>query len=203
MSKSTRIPHLHAGKPGKRATAPAAVPGARTEPTGRRRVIGGIDYGPAFAAVHAFAAWALDLAARDVADWPEGQRRVDSTRRFVLARLRGKRPRRIPVEDGLFTAGLLSRIFEAKLGRSLSDLMAIFARHGFPTGPGPGPVPPGGPSSSGQPQDPPGQPQDPPGSPITPITPIRPSPAVVAAPPGPADTCTGCGQLDALFRVTA
>jgi hypothetical protein len=191
MSKSTRTPHLHAGKPGKHPTV-RAVPDARTEPTGRPRIIDGIDYGPAFAAVHDFAAWALDLAARDVADWPEGLRRVGTARRFVLARVRGKHPRRVPVEDVLFTAGLLARIFEAKLGRSMSDLAAVFARFGFSTGP----VPPG-PSSSGQPQDPPGGPQDPP---IAPITPLRPHPDAGAA---PADGCNEGGQLGARFRVAA
>ncbi len=196
MSKSTRTPHLHAGKPGKRATVRPPVPGARTAPTGRPRVIGGIDFGPAFAAIHDFAAWAFDLAARDVADWPEGQRRVDSTRRFVLARVRGKHPRRIPVEDGLFTAGLLARIFEAKLGQSMSDLVAVFAQLGFSTGP----VPPSGPSSSGGPQNPPSGPQDPP---IAPITPLRPPPGATAARPAPADACNGCGQLGARFRIAA
>jgi hypothetical protein len=209
MSKSTRTPHLQAGKPGKpgkpgkRATARPPVPGPRTEPTGRPRMIGGIDYGPAFAAVHDFAAWAFDLAARDVADWPEGQRRVDSARRFVLARVRGKHPRRVPVEDVLFTAGLLGRIFEAKLGRSMSDLMAVFAQLGFSTDP----VPPGSSSSSGQPQDSPGPPQgppgQPPGSPGSPITPLRPSPGAGAARPAPVDACNEYGQLGARFRVAA
>jgi hypothetical protein len=191
MSKSTRTPHPLAGKPGKRATARAAVPDARPEPPGRPRMIDGIDYGPAFAAVHGFAAWALDLAARDVADWPEGLRRIGTARQFILARLSGKRPRRVPLEDVLFTAGLLARIFEAKLGRSRSELAAIFARLGFSTDL----MPPRSctPSSADRPQDP----LD------SWITSLCSRLAASGVRTEPADACNECGQLGARFRVAA
>jgi len=95
--------------------------------------INGIDYGPAIAAIGDLVTWTFDLAAADVADWPEGQRRVRSTRRYVLARLRGKRPRGIPFEDILFTAGLLARIFEAEIGLGMSEVIAVLDRIGLPT----------------------------------------------------------------------
>jgi len=95
-------------------------------------VINGIDYGPAIAAVGDLAAWAFDLAARDVANWPEGQRRVRTARRFVLARLRGK-DHRAPSDDILFTAGLLARIFEAEIGLDMSDVVGILDDLGLPT----------------------------------------------------------------------
>jgi len=95
--------------------------------------IDGIDYGPAIAAIGDLVAWAFDLAAADVADWPEGQRRVRTTRRYVVARLRGKRPRGTPFEDILFTAGLLARIFEAEIGLGMSEMVAVLDRIGLPT----------------------------------------------------------------------
>jgi hypothetical protein len=106
---------------------------ASTKPVTHPWVIDGIDYGPAIAAVGDLAAWAFDLAARDVADWPEGQRRVRAARRFVLARLRGKHLRSAPSEDILFTAGLLARIFEAEIGLGMSDIVGILDNLGLPT----------------------------------------------------------------------
>ncbi len=193
MSKAPRTLHPHAGNAGKRATVPAAGRDARTGPPGHPWVIGGINYGPAIAAVHDLAAWALDLAARDVADWPEGQRRVHAARRFVLACLRGKRTRGVPIDDVLFTAGLLARIFEADLHLPMSDMVAIFDRLGFPTEAVP--LRPRAPSAACRPQDPP----------ISPITPLRPRPGAGAARPAPADACDGCGQLQlgARFRTAA
>jgi hypothetical protein len=94
---------------------------------------GEIDYGPAVDAIADLAAWALDLAAADVADWPEGQRRVKNARRFVLARLRGKHLRSTPYEDVIFTAGLLARIFEAEVGLGMSQVVAVLDRIGLPT----------------------------------------------------------------------
>jgi len=96
-------------------------------------VIDGIDYGPAIAAAGDLAAWAFDLAAKDVADWPEGRRRVRAARRYVLARLRGKHPSSTPFEDVLFTAGLLARIFEADVGLGMVDIVAILDEFGLPT----------------------------------------------------------------------
>ena len=169
MPRSPRTPHPHAGKPGKRATVPAAAPD-------------GIDYGPAIAAVHGLAAWAFDLAARDVTGWPEGQHRVRAARRFVLARLRGKRPRGLPTEDILFTAGLLARIFEADLRLPMSDMLAIFDRLGFPT------------------EDVPLRQRAPSAASWTSDPPITPRPA---AQPAPGDPCNACGQHDTRFRRAA
>ncbi len=95
--------------------------------------VGGIDYGPAVAALGDLVAWAFDLAAADVADWPEGRRRVKTTRRYVHARLRGRHPRSVPSEDVLFTAGLLARIFEAEVGLGMSEMVAVLDRIGLPT----------------------------------------------------------------------
>ena len=92
----------------------------------------GIDYGPAVVAARDLATWALDLAARDVDDWPEAQRRIRNTRRFVLARLAGK-DRRMPVEDVIFTASLLARIFDDDLGLDVADAFEIFGALYLPT----------------------------------------------------------------------
>ncbi len=94
---------------------------------------GEIDYGPAVDAIADLAAWALDLAAADVADWPEGQRRVKNARRFVLARLRGKHLRSTPYEDVIFTAGLLARIFEQEIGLGVGDMVSMLDHLGLPT----------------------------------------------------------------------
>ena len=50
-----------------------------SEVRGRPWVIDGIDYGPAIAAAADLSRWALDLATAEVADWPEGRRRVRDT----------------------------------------------------------------------------------------------------------------------------
>jgi len=94
---------------------------------------GEIDYGPAVDAIADLAGWALDLAAADVADWPEGKRRVRNARRFVLARLRGKTLRSTPFEDVIFTAGLLARIFEQEIGLGVGDMVTMLDHLGLPT----------------------------------------------------------------------
>src|SRR5262249_35780055 len=87
--------------------------------------IDGIDYGPAIAALHDLVTWAFGLALTDVADWPEGQRRVRAVRKHVRARLAGKHPRAVPYEDIFFTAGLLARIFEAEIGLDMAEMVAV------------------------------------------------------------------------------
>ena len=193
MSKSFRTPHSYARKPGKRATVPAAAPDTSARPPGRPWVIDGIDYGPAITAVHDLIAWAFALAERDVAEWPEGQRRVRSARRFVLARLRGKRLHGVPLEDVLFTTGLLARIFEADLRLPLSDMVEILAQLGLPTEAVP--VVPRVPPVAQRPQD----------APLASITPLRPCPATVPVPvqPGSSGVCGRCGQSVSRFRIAA
>jgi hypothetical protein len=93
---------------------------------------GDIDYGPAAAAARDLAVWALDVAERDVGDWPEANRRIRNTRRFVLARLAGKE-RRMPVEDLIFTASLLARIFDDELELDMADAFEIFGALDLPT----------------------------------------------------------------------
>lgn len=92
----------------------------------------GIDYEPALAAVDDLAAWAFDLAGRDVADWPEGKRRVRSTRRYVHAVLRGKRIPKQPHGDLMFTAALLARIFDAEVGIGLDRIADILGELALP-----------------------------------------------------------------------
>jgi hypothetical protein len=93
---------------------------------------GDIDYGPAVTAARDLAVWALDLAERDVGDWPEARKRIRNTRRFVLARIAGK-DRRMPVEDLIFTASLLARIFDDDLDLDVADAFEIFGALELPT----------------------------------------------------------------------
>jgi hypothetical protein len=97
----------------------------------------GIDYGPARAAVRDLANWALDIAERAVDDWPVGQLHVRNTRRFVSARIEGKTPRRVSVDDVLFTAELLARIFDEDLGLGLSEALTILETLELPLDPVP------------------------------------------------------------------
>ena len=124
MSKSPKNDNRTAAKNDNRPTARRPHPWSD---------INGIDYGPAIAALGDLIAWTFDLATRDVADWPEGQRRVRSTRRYVMSRLRGRHPRGAPYEDILFTAGLLARIFENEIGLGMSEMVDVFDQLGLPT----------------------------------------------------------------------
>ena len=93
---------------------------------------GDIDYGPAATAARDLATWALDVAERDVGDWPEARKRIRNTRRFVLARIAGK-DRHMPVEDVIFTASLLARIFDDDLDLDVADAFEIFGALELPT----------------------------------------------------------------------
>ena len=88
-------------------------------------VLDGIDYGPARAAAHELANWALDIADRAVDDWPLGQAHVRNARRFVTARIAGCDARHVSTEDIVFTAELLARIFDEDLDLGLTDALAI------------------------------------------------------------------------------
>lgn len=100
----------------------------------------GIDFGPAAAAVRDLATWALDIAERDVDDWPEARTKVRNTRRFVLAKLVGK-TRHAPIDDIVFTASLLARIFDADLGINVGDAVEILSTLDLPTDDVPVPPP--------------------------------------------------------------
>ena len=93
---------------------------------------GDIDYGPAVVAARDLATWALDIAERDVGDWPEARKRIRNARRFVFARLAGKE-RRMPIEDIIFTASLLARIFDDDLDLDVADAFEIFGALDLPT----------------------------------------------------------------------
>ncbi len=92
----------------------------------------GIDYEPALAAVDDLASWAFDLAGKDVAEWPEGKRRVRNARRYVHAVLRGKRVPKQPHGDLMFTAALLARILDAEVGIGLDRIGEILGELALP-----------------------------------------------------------------------
>ncbi|MBL9012626.1 MAG: hypothetical protein JNL83_00525 [Myxococcales bacterium] len=86
----------------------------------------GIDYGPARAALHDLASWALGLAETATSDWPTARIHVRNTRSYVAAKLAGKPVRGALVDDVLFTAQLLARIFDDDLGLELVEMLTIF-----------------------------------------------------------------------------
>lgn len=178
MSKSKR-----------RSSSTKSTAPANTAAPAHPWVIDDIDFGPAVAAVHDLAAWAFELAARDVADWPEGRRRVRNTRRFVLGRLRGKDVHRTPYEDVVFTAGLLARIFEADLRLPLTHVVAALDHLGLPT--------------EAVPLVPRGQRRAAAMYPSSPMSPVRPRPSAAAAAPAPLDACDECGLWCPRFRNAA
>jgi hypothetical protein len=169
------------------ATMPAAGPGVPTKPSTFPWVVGGIDYGPTAATVDDLSAWAFDLAARDVVDWPEGERRVRAAHEWVLERPGGDTE---PSGDVLFTASLLTRIFDGDLHLGMSEMVAIFDRLGLPTELVP--LMPRRQASASAPMHPP----------IAPITPLRPRPAPAAAAPAPRDH-DATGRLYPRFRNAA
>jgi len=161
--------------------------GSRAESTAHPWVIGDIDFGPAVAAVHDLAAWAFDLAARDVADWPEGRHRVRNARRFVLGRLCGKDVRRTPYEDVLFTAGLLARILESDLHLPLTHVVAALDHLGLPT--------------EVVPVVPRARRRNAAMYPSSPVSPLRPRPPIAQTPE--LDVCDECGLWCPRFRNAA
>lgn len=155
-------------------------------------VTGDIDFGPAVAAVQDLAAWAFDLAARDVDDWPEGRRRVRNARHFVMRSLRGKEMHHTPYEDVLFTAGLLARILEADLHLPLVHVVAALDRIGLPTEVVPLVSHPQRRAAAMYPS-----------SPSSPSSPQRPPPAAAAVAPEPVDVCDECGLWCPRYRNAA
>lgn len=86
-----------------------------------------------FAAANDLAVRVFDLARDAADDWPEGAKRVQRARQYVMARLQGKRPRAAPLEDLALTASLLCRVLEDELLCELTDVVAIFDEVGLPT----------------------------------------------------------------------
>lgn len=170
----------HAKRSGHNASATAQPPRGRYP--ARPWIQDGIDYGPAIVAIHDLAAWAFDVAERDVVDWPEGLRRVHTARRFVLARIRGKRARRVPFEDVAFTAGLLVRIFDDEMRLGMTEVIAILDALHLPTEFVP---------LSPRPAPRTGAMRPAPRSTISPLRP-RPSAFVVTEPDG---ACDECGEV--------
>ena len=82
--------------------------------------------------VAALAVWALALVEKCVADWPEGKRHVDATRRYLLARLRGQAAS-ARAEDIAFTSELLARTLEADHGFRTSEIVAVLDGLDLPT----------------------------------------------------------------------
>jgi hypothetical protein len=176
--------------PANTATVPAVVPDVPAKLPAHPWVIGGIDYGPAIATLRDLCTWAFDLAARDVADWPEGQRRVRTARQLVIDRLCGKYSAD-RFGDVLFTASLLIRIFDDELHLGMSEMVAILDRLGLPT--------------ELVPLMPRRQASAPIHPPIAPITPLRPRPAApaAAAAPAPHDDCDEHSQFCPRLRNAA
>ena len=178
-------------RPTTHATVPAAGPDVPIKPSALPWVIGGVNCGPAAVTVGDLSAWAFDLAAHDVVDWPEGERRVQAAHQWVL-----DRPRSIshadPFGDVLFTASLLTRIFDADLHLGMSEMVAIFDRLGLPTELVP--LMPRRQASASAPVHPP----------IAPITPLRPRPVpATAAVPAPHDNGDTPPRLHPRFRNAA
>ena len=132
-SRSSRLRQIH--RASKKMKKPSPAVAASRAPW----IYDGIDYGPARAAVRDLANWALDIAERAVDDWPRAQVHVRNTRRFVSARIEGKKPRRVSIDDVWFTAELLARIFDEDLGLGLSEALTILDTLELPIDPVPMP----------------------------------------------------------------
>lgn len=115
-SKSSRV--VRNSKKRKRASP--AVAAARAP-----WISDGIDYGPARAAVRDLATWAFDLAENHLDDWPAARLHIRKTRQFIEARIAGKCSSTASVDDILFTADLLARIFDEDLDLGLSEALTI------------------------------------------------------------------------------
>lgn len=88
-------------------------------------IFDGIDYGPARAAVRDLANWALDIAEKSLDDWPAARVHIRKTRKFIEARIAGKRSNAASADDIMFTTDLLARIFDEDLGLGISEVLAI------------------------------------------------------------------------------
>lgn len=167
------------------ATVPVAGSDVLTKPSALPWVIGGINYGPTAATLGDLSAWAFDLAARDVVDWPEGERRVRAAQEWVLDRPGDSHAE--PPGDVLFTASLLTRIFDADLQLGMSEMVAIFDRLGLPTELVP--LMPRRQASASAPMHPP----------LTPLTPLTAATPAAA----PHDDGNAHGQIHPRFRNAA
>ena len=115
-------------RPAKRKRKAAARPAPPLTPPW---IEGGIDYDPALVAIEELIDWAFGVAAAAVADAPADLRRVRNARRYALAAVHGKADPR-SVDDVMFTAGLLARVFDADLGLGLGDIVTVLEQLGLP-----------------------------------------------------------------------
>ena len=119
-------------------TAPATVTrrkkaSERIAAAGAPWIRGGIDYGPMRAALQDLSDWVFNIAESSVEDWSSARAHIRATRRYVDAQIHGYRARRVTIEDVMFTAQLLARIFEADLGLDMSDALTILNSLALPT----------------------------------------------------------------------
>ena len=199
-----------------RQASPTSQPPKPTRPSKRKRkaarpappltppwLESGIDYDPALVAIEELIDWAFGVAAASVADAPADVRRVRNARRYALAAIHGKADPR-SVDDVVFAAGLLARVFDADLGLGLGDIVTVLEQMGLPADDVPRP-----------PRRPPGRRQPHAASApidltavldavaaiqsLAPIVPLRPRGARVPA--APAATCAACPARG--FRVAA
>jgi hypothetical protein len=76
---------------------------------------GPLDWTPLFQAFRDAFEWALDVAAQLAREYPEEVEAVERVRAFMHKRIAG-RPAHVPVEDVLFTFGLIIGAIERDLG---------------------------------------------------------------------------------------
>ncbi|MCA9674897.1 MAG: hypothetical protein H6709_10565 [Kofleriaceae bacterium] len=82
-------------------------------------------------AVDDLVGWAFGLAIRSV-DSPDDRERIRCARRYVRKSLRG-RPARRPIEDLMFTAGVLARVCESELRLPEGTIVRLFDELELPT----------------------------------------------------------------------
>jgi hypothetical protein len=91
-----------------------------------------VDFTPVVSAFRDISNWALDVAGREVAEYPEEVERVENARAFILAGLAGQ-PIDLPEPDILVTLGVLITAFDVHCGvpglvdavdATLSDILA-------------------------------------------------------------------------------
>ncbi len=124
-SKSTRASDTAADAAKPRRAFPRGIRARQDHERPRPWIDNGIDYGPARMAADDLARWAFGLLKADVAGWPEGKRRVRNVRRWVRARLDGRRAPEVSEQDVQFTTMLLIRILDEDLRLGMGDAIQV------------------------------------------------------------------------------